>query len=34
TITLEIERGLPREKVLSLHIPALEAALAFWEKTP
>jgi protein MpaA len=32
TITLEIERGLPREKVLALHVPVAEAALGFWEE--
>lgn len=32
TITLEIERGLPKEKVLELHWPVLEAAIRFWEE--
>ena len=32
TITLEIERGLPREKVVALHFPLVEATLNFWSK--
>jgi len=32
TITLEIERGLPREEVLKLHVPVLNAAIKFWER--
>lgn len=32
TVTLEIERGLAREKVLALHVPTVEAALSHWEK--
>ena len=32
TITLEIERGLPREKVLSLHLDVISASLDFWSK--
>lgn len=32
TITLEIERGLPREKVLELHVPVMERALAYWDE--
>ncbi|MEW6055944.1 MAG: M14 family zinc carboxypeptidase [Bdellovibrionota bacterium] len=31
TITLEIERGLDRERVLELHVPVVEAAIAYWE---
>jgi protein MpaA len=32
TITLEIERGLPIENMLSLHVPAFWGALEFWAK--
>ena len=32
TITLEIERGLPREEVLTLHVPVLEEAVRYWEE--
>lgn len=32
TITLEIERGLNREKVLDLHVPVLKAAAEYWDK--
>ena len=31
TITLEIEDGLPRDRVLGLHAPLVEAAIQFWE---
>lgn len=31
TITLEVERGIPKEKVLSLHMPVLEAAVRYWD---
>jgi len=30
TITLEIERGLPKEKVISLHMPVLESTVSYW----
>lgn len=33
TITLEIERGLPKERVLELHLPVLRAAVQYWEET-
>jgi murein peptide amidase A len=32
TITLEIERGLSRERVLELHLPLVEASLSYWEE--
>ena len=32
TITLEIERGLPREKVEALHLPVMEQSIAYWSK--
>lgn len=32
TITLEIERGLTRERVLELHMPTMEAALKHWDE--
>ena len=32
TITLEIERGLPKEKVLALHLPTTRAAIAWWDE--
>jgi protein MpaA len=32
TITLEIERGLPIQNMLSLHVPAFWGALEFWAK--
>jgi protein MpaA len=32
TITLEIERGLERGQVLKLHLPVIEAALAYWNE--
>lgn len=32
TITLEIERGLARDRVLELHLPTLDAAIEYWEK--
>ncbi len=32
TITLEIERGLPRERVLALHFPLIEATVSFWSQ--
>lgn len=31
TITLEIERGLSRERVLEIHLPTARAALEYWE---
>lgn len=30
TITLEIERGLPKEQVLAMHLPTTRAAIAWW----
>jgi protein MpaA len=32
TITLEIERGLPRERVLALHVPVAEEAVRYWNE--
>lgn len=32
TITLEIENGLSREKVLQIHVPAMQGAAEYWEK--
>jgi protein MpaA len=31
TITLEIERGLPKDEVLRLHLPLVAESLRFWE---
>ncbi|MDR3605917.1 MAG: M14 family zinc carboxypeptidase [Oligoflexia bacterium] len=30
TITLEIERGLPKERVLEMHLPLIQASLDYW----
>lgn len=32
TITLEIERGLPKDKVLELHLPVLSETLNYWSE--
>lgn len=33
TVTLEIERGLPKERVLELHLPVMRAAVGYWDES-
>jgi protein MpaA len=32
TITLEIERGIEKQRVLSIHVPVIEAAIEYWDQ--
>ena len=32
TITLEIERGLPKDKVISLHLPLIRESIQYWSQ--